>query len=206
MFAIVFMKKILTACTEMFLSLGFKSVTMDDISKQLGISKKTLYTHYPNKHTLVKACVFHFFGYVTQKINTICATADNPICELYEIKVFMMQHIKNEKISPQFQLQKFYPEIFTELKEKQLHFMIDCVSKSLQSGVAMGLFRTNLNIPFIARLYFNGMMGIKDQRLFPPETFLHSQLMTDYLEYHLRAICTPKGIEIFNTIESHQHA
>jgi len=200
------MKKIRAACTELFLTLGFKSVTMDDIANQLGISKKTLYAHYPNKHALVKDCVFHFFGYVTGEINKICTTAANPIIELYEIKVFMMQHIKNEKISPQFQLQKFYPDIFKELKEKQLNFMIDCVSTSLNSGVAMGLFRDNLNVPFIARLYFNGMMGIKDQRLFPAEEFLHSQLMTEYLEYHLRAICTPKGIEIFNTIESYQHA
>jgi hypothetical protein len=84
--------------------------------------------------------------------------------------------------------------------------MVESVSKSLKEGVAIGLFRKNLNIPFVARLYFNGMMGIKNQRLFPSEEFFHSQLMTDYLEYHLRAICTPKGLEIFNSTENNQYA
>ena len=118
----------------------------------------------------------------------------------------MMQLIKNEKISPQFQLKKFYPEIFEALQEKQMAFMVDRMSNSLEKGVALGLFRSSLNIPFVARLYFNGMMGIKDQRLFPAELFQHSQLMADYLEYHLRAICTEKGIAIYNTIENETYA
>ena len=189
----------------MFLTLGFKRVTMDDIAQRLGISKKTLYTHYSNKQALVRACVFDFFNYVTEEINGICQLSKNPIIELHDIKMFMMKHIKNEKISPQYQLKKYYPEIFHELSDKQLDFMIGCVSKSLKEGVATGLFRANLNIPFIARLYFNGMMGIKDQRLFPADMFQHSQLMSDYLEYHLRAICTESGMAIYNTLELTPH-
>lgn len=200
------MEKILSTCAEMFLTLGFKSVTMDDIAQKLGISKKTLYTHFPNKETLVNACVFYFFDYVTGEIRKITEKTSTPIEELYEIKLFMMQLIKNEKISPQFQLKKFYPEIFEALQEKQMAFMVDRMSNSLEKGVALGLFRSSLNIPFVARLYFNGMMGIKDQRLFPAELFQHSQLMADYLEYHLRAICTEKGIAIYNTIENETYA
>lgn len=200
------MEKILSFCTEMFLTLGFKSVTIDDIAQQLGISKKTLYTHFPNKHTLVKTCVFHYFDYVTHEIRNITAEAANPIVELCEIKLFMMKQIKNEKISPQHQLRKFYPEIFQELQEKQLAFMVDRVSNSLNKGMAMGLFRSNLNVPFIARLYYNGMTAINNQQLFPVEQFLHRQLMSDYLEYHLRAICTETGIAIYNTIEKETYA
>ena len=107
----------------MFLTLGFKSVTMDDIAQKLAISKKTLYAHFPNKQALVRKCVFHFFDYVTAEISRISENASNPIAELYDIKLCMMQKIKNEKISPQFQLKKFYPEIFNELKEKQLAFI-----------------------------------------------------------------------------------
>lgn len=200
------MEKILSTCAEMFLTLGFKSVTMDDIAQKLGISKKTLYTYFPNKETLVNACVFYFFDYVTGEIRKITEKTSTPIEELYEIKLFMMQLIKNEKISPQFQLKKFYPEIFKALQEKQMAFMVERMSNSLEKGVALGLFRSSLNIPFVARLYFNGMMGIKDQRLFPAELFQHSQLMADYLEYHLRAICTEKGIAIYNTIENETYA
>ena len=199
------MEKILSSCSEMFLTLGFKSVTMDYIAQNLAISKKTLYTHFPNKQALVRNCVFHFFDYMTGEISRISEEASNPISELYEIKLFMMRKIKNEKISPQYQLKKFYPEIFKELQEKQMTFMVKRMSASLKKGVSIGLFRSNLNIPFIARLYFNGMMGIKDQNLFPANIFQHSQLMTDYLEYHVRAICTEAGIALFNTFDNHAH-
>lgn len=199
------MEKILSCCSEMFLTLGFKSVTMDDIAQKLAISKKTLYAHFPNKETLVRECVFHFFDHVTTEISRISKDASNLIAELYDIKLFMMQKIKNEKISPQFQLKKFYPEIFSELQKKQMSFMVQRMSNSLEKGVSMGLFRSNLNIPFTARLYFNGMMGIKNQHLFPAEMFQHSQLMTDYLEYHVRAICTEAGIALFNSFENHAH-
>lgn len=200
------MEKILSTCAEMFLTLGFKSVTMDDIAQRLGVSKKTLYTHFPNKEALIRVCVFYFFDYVTGEIRKITIKAATPIEELYEIKLFMMQLIKNEKISPQFQLKKYYPEIFDELQEKQMTFMVARMSKSLEKGVALGLFRKNVNIPFVSRLYFNGMMGIKDQRLFTSELFQHGQLMADYLEYHLRAICTKEGIAIYNTIENNIYA
>jgi len=199
------MKKILSSCAEMFLTLGFKSVTMDDIAQKLGISKKTLYANFPNKKALVKSCVFYYFDYAIGEISKISNGASNPIAELYEIKMFMMRQIKNEKISPQFQLQKFYPEIFNELQEKQMAFMVERMSNSLEKGVLLGLFHSNLNIPFTARLYFNGMMGIKNQRLFPGDMFQHSQLMTDYLEYHVRAICTEAGIKIFNSFENHSN-
>lgn len=202
---LIAMKKILSSCAEMFLTLGFKSVTMDDIAQKLAISKKTLYAHFPNKQALVRECVFHFFDYVTNEISRISANATNPIAELYDIKFFMMCQIKNQKISPQFQLQKFYPEIFKELQEKQMAFMVSRMSNSLEKGVSLGLFRSNLNIPFVARLYFNGMTSIKDQHLFPADVFQQNQLMTDFLEYHVRAICTESGIAIFNTFENHAH-
>ena len=126
------MEKILSCCSEMFLTLGFKSVTMDYIAQKLAISKKTLYAHFPSKQALVRNCVFHFFDYMTGEISRISEEANNPISELYEIKLFMMQKIKNEKISPQYQLKKFYPEIFKELQEKQMAFMVQRMSASLK--------------------------------------------------------------------------
>ena len=80
-------------CTEMFLTFGFKSVTMDDIARKLGVSKKTLYTYYSNKEELVRACVFDFFNYVTEEINRICQQSKNPIIELHDIKMFMLSLI-----------------------------------------------------------------------------------------------------------------
>ncbi len=191
-------EKIIHKAAEMFLTLGFKSVTMDDIATELGMSKKTIYVHFANKTKLIEAVTFEVFENICEGIDGICNTSVNPIEELYDIKMFVMQHLKNEKTSPQYQLRKYYPQIYDVLKFKQFDKMQDCVKASLQKGVDTGLFRTNIDVEFISRMYFNGMTGIKDETIFPQKLFTMDYLMESYLEYHLRAIVTEKGLSILN--------
>lgn len=192
-------EKIIHKASELFLTLGFKSVTMDDIANALGISKKTIYVHFNNKTKLVEAVTFTLFENICDGIDCICSDANNPIEELYDIKMFVMQHLKNEQASPIFQLKKYYPNIHDALKTRQFEKMHQSVSESLTKGIETKLFRSNIDIDFIARLYFNGMTGIKDESIFPRHKFSMEYLIENFLEYHLRAIVTEKGFTILNT-------
>ncbi len=191
-------EKIIYKSSELFLTLGFKSVTMDDIANELGISKKTIYVHFSNKTKLVEAVTFHLFDTICDGIDDICDNAPNPIEELYSIKMYVMHHLKNEKTSPQYQLKKYYPQIHAQLKFKQFEKMHSSVQESLQQGVDTGVFRDTIDVDFISRMYFIGMTGIKDNMFFPPEQYQMEYLMESYLEYHLRAIVTEKGFKILN--------
>ncbi|NNE77070.1 MAG: TetR/AcrR family transcriptional regulator [Pricia sp.] len=193
-------EKILDKATDMFLSLGFKSVTMDDLANEMGISKKTIYAHYENKTKLVEQCTSNLFCTISQGIDHICALNKNPIEELYEIKRFAMLHLKDEKSSPQYQLQKYYPKIYANMRDRQYEVMQHCVLENIKRGIDLGIYRENLNIEFVSRIYFSGVTSIKDQRLFPSHQFPLSTLMDDYLEYHLRGIITPKGRKVLNAI------
>ncbi|AEH00576.1 TetR/AcrR family transcriptional regulator [Lacinutrix sp. 5H-3-7-4] len=188
-------EKIINKSAELFLNLGFKSVTMDDIANELGISKKTIYQHFTNKTKLVEETTSQMFDKICEGIDCICNTSPNPIEELYQIKMFVMTFLKNEKTSPQFQLKKYYPQIHNNLHLKQFQKMHVSVKNSMQKGVDTGLFRENIDVDFISRMYFNGMSGIKDQNIFPTNIFTMEYLMENYLEYHLRAICTNKGLQ-----------
>ncbi|MCF1421704.1 TetR/AcrR family transcriptional regulator [Mangrovimonas futianensis] len=196
--------EILKTAADMFLNYGFKSVTMDEIANALGMSKKTLYQHYSNKETLVEAVVLYMFEIISTGIDEIRKKENNPIEEIFEIKEFLMRHLKDEKSSPQFQLQKYYPKIFENVKSKQLCVMQDCVVCNLELGVSLGLYRDSIDVPFISKIYFNCMMALKDKELFPLERFSMRSLMNHYLEYHLRGICTPKGSEILETYLKNQ--
>ncbi|MCL6274468.1 TetR/AcrR family transcriptional regulator [Muricauda sp. 2012CJ35-5] len=193
-------EKILYKATDMFLTFGFKSVTMDDLANEMGISKKTIYSHFENKTKLVEESTMHMFWFISNGIDEIIALSKNPIEELYEIKKFVMLHLKNEKSSPQYQLQKYYPHIHETLKKKNFEVMQECVVENVKRGMEMGIYRENLNVGFIARIYFSGVHSIKDQGLFPLQLFSITELMDDYLEYHLRGITTVKGREILNSI------
>jgi len=190
--------KIIIKSVELFLNLGFKSVTMDDIANEIGISKKTIYVHFENKTKLVEAVTFSLFETISNGIDGICESSNNPIEELYEVKMFVMNHLKDEKTSPQYQLKKYYPQIYDVLRVKQFEKMHDSVKESLQKGIDTDLFRSNIDVGFISRMYFNGMTGIKDESIFPSTKYNMVYLMESYLEYHLRAIVTDKGFKILN--------
>ena len=135
-------EKILINAQELFLNYGFKSITMDDISNHIGISKKTIYQHFENKTTLVEAVSLHVFDTISCGIGDICSLKKNPIDEIYDIK--------------------------------------------------------SINVEFISRIYFNSMTALKDKELFPLDNFSMNTLMEYYLEYHLRGICTEKGLLTLN--------
>ena len=192
-------KSIVVTSTELFLTLGFKSVTMDDIAEEMKISKKTIYMFFANKEALVQSVVFSMYSYITTNLTQIREKASNPISELYEVKMFIMHQRKGEKTSPQHQLRKYYPNIHKELQKKQFDFMTKSVKKSLTKGVEMKLFRPSIDIDFISRMYFNGMVGIKNVDMFPIEKYSPEQLMENYLDYHLRAIVTEDGMKLLSS-------
>ncbi|NHN26971.1 TetR/AcrR family transcriptional regulator [Flavobacterium jejuense] len=192
--------QILDKATDMFLTLGFKSVTMDDIASEMGISKKTIYQHFSNKDSLVKASTSNLFEKISCGIDDIILADKNPIEELFAIKDFVVQNLKDENTSPIYQLQKYYPRIHKSLTIKQFEKMGSCVVENLEKGISLGLFRKDIDKELISRFYFAGMTSIKDVEIFNPKNFRPREVQLKYLEYHLRGICTPKGIDVLTNI------
>ena len=147
---------------------------------------------------MVKECTCCVLHSITNGIDEICALDQNPIEELYEIKRFVTNKLEDENSSPHYQLQKYYPEISEGLKETHFEKMMECTRKNLRRGIEMGLYRSNMNVELIARLYFVGVHGIKDQNLFPQEMFQTKFITEEYLEYHLRGIVTKEGFQTLN--------
>jgi len=193
-------EKILKKAIDLFLNFGFKSVTMDDIAKELAISKKTIYSHFSTKLKLVKSATFYAFENIHSGICAICSLDENPIEEIYLIKSLVNEQLKGEKNSPQYQLQKYYPKIFKTLKQKQFESISECITDNLKRGIDQGFYRKDIDTILITKLYFNGVMGIKNVELFPTNEFSRTYLMNSYLEYHIRAIATINGINILNEI------
>ncbi|UJH68847.1 TetR/AcrR family transcriptional regulator [Allomuricauda sp. SCSIO 65647] len=193
-------EEILHKATELFLNLGFKSVTMDDLANEMGISKKTIYSHFENKTKLVEEATMNLFWSISDGIDQIIALKKNPIEELYEIKKFVMIRLKNEKASTLYQLRKYYPRLFETLKKREIEVMHECLIDNIRRGMEFGIYRKNLNVQFVARIYFSGAISLGDQDLFPVSKFTRIELEDYFLEYHLRGIVTPKGRKILNEI------
>ncbi|MFQ3351880.1 MAG: AcrR family transcriptional regulator [Candidatus Marivariicella framensis] len=193
-------EKIIIKATELFLSIGFKSVTMDDLAQSMGISKKTIYQFFKNKNHLISLCMKTLQKGVVKSFKQISINANNPIIELFQIKKEAMKVLGNTETAPQFQLQKFYPEIYQELKGREFDLVRDVFQESLKKGIKSGYYREEINIDFITRIYINGMRGVRDINLFPLHEFKLEKVIEDFLEYHVRAISTNKGLILLNKI------
>jgi len=189
---------ILEKTRELFLTIGFKSVTMDQIAFDMGISKKTIYNFFENKNELVKAVTSYMFNSITKGVTEIKKNSDNPINELYDINLFLIKYLKKESVSPLYQLEKYYPLIHKEINKKQFDFITKSTTGSLNNGIKLGLFRKDIKIDFISRLYFKGMIGIRDLDTFPLNLYDPVSLKIDFIEYHLRAIVTENGLKKLN--------
>jgi len=199
-------QKIVHTASELFLNLGFKSVTMDDIADKMAISKKTIYEYYENKTALIEATISYVFNQITKKIDKLCSvnSTDSPIKILFDLNKFMLEHI-NEENAPEYQLQKYYPKIAKNLYEKKFNVITEGISENLERGIALNLYRKDINIPIIARFYYVSVSALKNSDIFQEGNYEMGDLMNAFLNYHLRAIVTNKGLkELDNYLDKNE--
>lgn len=187
--------EILQKATKMFLDLGFKSVTMDDLAKELAISKKTIYSIYSNKSELVEDCTFHLSEAIYAAVRDLMNEQRHPIDELFGMRSIVLRFLNNEKNAPQYQLQKYFPRLFKRLKDRQLMIMREFLMRNLERGVREGVYRADLNPELVFRLHFFTYFTLKDQDLFPEKLIDPNTAILEHLKYHIRGISTPEGLK-----------
>ena len=176
---------------------------MDDIAQNMGISKKTIYTHFPTKTKLIEAATLFVLESITNGIEEIKRKKYHPIEELFKIKQFTTSYLKDEKSSPQYQLEKYYPRIYREVHQCNHHLISCSIEENLERGIATGDYRPNIPVDFISRIYFVGITGLKNPELFRSQSSGLTILYNNFLEYHLRAIATPAGLEKLKQFITH---
>lgn len=191
-------KEIVKATLPLFLKIGFRNVTMDDVASNMSISKKTIYEHFENKKTLIEAALNTLILNISKEVEVIQKAAENPIAAIYRVKTMVMQYLRDEENSPQIQLQKYYPDIYQKYKFKEFDLLGKHFRWSLQQGIEMKLFRPDIDIDFVTIIYFGGLRNIRDIQLFPRSQFQIEETMELFFEYHLRGISTDKGIVLLD--------
>ena len=193
--------KIIHKATQLFLKLGFKSVTMDDIAGEMCISKKTIYKYFGNKEELIEDGTTAIQCQIEQTIDAIVSKNYNAIIENFEIRKMFAEMFKSAGTSPLYQLKKHYPEIYTSIINRQIEECERCFTKNIEKGIAEGLYRNDLKISMVVKFYYELIFSINAQDISELEI---SNLEYEALEYHIRAIATAKGItELENQIKNH---
>jgi AcrR family transcriptional regulator len=184
-------EKIINKAKDMFLRLGFKSITMDDIAGEMCISKKTIYKYFANKELLIHESTdlvnkeFHVI------INEIISRDYNAIEENFQIRKMFADMFKSTDTSPIYQLKKHYPEVYEKALEYQVQECESCFKQNIEKGIAQGLYRKDINIEVYVKLYYALIFTINENTRSEREA---AALEMEALEYHTRAMATEKGI------------
>ena len=168
---------------------------MDDVAKELGMSKKTIYQFVENKAELVKLTMQYYLGEERTQLEAILKTSKNSVDELIEMVAYFFNQVREFNPSALNDLQKYYPETWGIYNEYRFHFMLGLLTKNLENGVKQGVYRNDLNADVIARLYIGNVEVLINQELFPSKKYVFSDTYKEYLNYHLRGIVSTKGLK-----------
>jgi AcrR family transcriptional regulator len=183
--------KIISKATELFLKLGFKSVTMDDIACEMCISKKTIYKFFCNKEILIAESTELVHKTIHESIDTVVAKNYNAIEENFEVKKMFKEMFKSGETSPVYQLKKHYPEIYDKVMSREINECNTVFKQNIEKGIQQGLYRENLDIDIYVGFYYNLIFSIHGMTSSEKES---QKLELEALEYHTRAMATPSGI------------
>ena len=188
-------KCLVDEAVKVFWTYGIKSMTMDDMSARLGISKKTLYQHVKDKNDLVAKVLQHVSSRFKREIDEVLAKDLNAIDELFAITSRVAGQLHGIHPSIHFDLEKYHPEAFREMVEGKRAEIYACMTTNMQRGIREGVYRDDLNIPMIATIYIARFDLVFDGELFPPERFNMDELHWELFRYHIRGIASTKGLK-----------
>lgn len=183
--------KIIKKATDMFLKLGFKSVTMDDIACEMCISKKTIYKYFSNKETLIEEGTEVIHQKIHMLMDEVIAKNHNAIIENFEIRKMFKEMFQSFYHSPAYQLKKHYPEIYQKMMANEIEDCSYVFRQNIEKGITEGLYRPETDIEVAVQFYYTLIFSINENTLLEKEAY---ELEAKALEYHTRAIGTPKGI------------
>ena len=183
--------KIIKKATDMFLKLGFKSVTMDDIACEMCISKKTIYKYFSNKETLIEEGT----EVIHQKIHTlmeeVISQNHNAIAENFLMREMFKQMFQSFDHSPAYQLKKHYPEIYDKMICNEIEDCSQMFRQNIEKGIVEGLYRKETDVEAAVKFYYTLIFSINENTMMEKDAY---ELEAKALEYHTRAIATPAGI------------
>ncbi|MCC6186865.1 MAG: helix-turn-helix transcriptional regulator [Chitinophagaceae bacterium] len=181
---------------ELFRQYGFKSVTMDDIARRCGISKKTLYQYFDNKNSVVSAAMAWYKEGIRCQCDTILGNASNALEGFVMIKVQFDNMYKEMNPMALHELQRFYPEGYQQFK-LNMENDVTAIKNNILQGIEEGLYREDIDADIISRYHMESVLMIM-----MPSVLLNDKLNLftvnrAIMEHYIYGIVTPKGEKLY---------
>lgn len=189
--------RILSESLRLFMKNGIRSISMDDIAKELGMSKKTVYQYVANKAELVEMVL----NFMREKESNFCFDGDktqmNAIDILLAVSRNVSRQIKDLNPINAFELQKYYPAIYRDFILKKRDHVYTTLKKNFEQGIAEGIYRTDLDIDLVARLYIQKLIDVHDPEFLSSVNFGSEKVFQVMFDNHIRGIANAEGLAYY---------
>lgn len=179
-----------------FKQLGFKSVTMDDISRQCGVSKKTLYELYKDKDELVLESVKYMLTSNQCEIECLFASSKNAIEQVVGILNKMESMIRGMNPVCYVDLQRYYQDAYQYLQNHKEEVLYQSITQNLNQGIQEGLYRSEIDVEIMTRFKMESAMLVFQQNVFPSDKFNSIQVNYQIFAHFMYGLATPKGYKL----------
>lgn len=190
-------ENLVSTAFELFLKYGIKSVSMDDISRKLGISKKTIYSVINTKDELIDDVLNNHLEKDECDIKSILEQSQDALDEMVRITRHVLTFIGSMTPSIVYDLKKYHPLAWRKIENEHLNFIQQTIYNNLIRGQNEGIYRKDFDPVIISKLYVLKSTSIADQDRFPIETFDRTRLIKEMIRYHLCGILSEKGVQLF---------
>ena len=175
---------------------GIKSVTMDDIARELAISKKTLYQYVEDKNDLVAKVIELEIAEKTKLFKRTEHTGLNAVEDILEVHRQIQQMIKDYNPATDYDLRKYYPELYAQIIKVRREHIYRNVIENLIKGKAEGLYRLDSDNELIAKIQLSRIEATFDEKVFTHDELLSPRLFKEIFVYHIRGIANEEGLKV----------
>lgn len=201
-------ERILAKAKELFMRYGIRSVTMDEVASQCGISKKTIYQFFDDKDSLVETMMSLEVNNIEDKCFVGQKESENAVQEVLLGDEMALEMFEQMNPAVMYDLQKYYPKAYKILDGHKRKFKYNEIEKNLQRGIQEGFYRPEINTDILSKLRTEVVMMPFNHEIFPPSKYSMATVMQELTSYFLHGITNAKGqklIEKYKLTEKVKH-
>ncbi|MGP8214566.1 MAG: TetR/AcrR family transcriptional regulator [Bacteroidia bacterium] len=189
-------QQILKGAEELFFRYGLKAITMDDIARHLGMSKRTIYENFSTKDSIVSALLMAHRDRTVSDVETFRNEAGNAIEEI----IMTMRQLKDmsDMMNPRmmFELKKFHSRVWQQFQDFKQEVIMRCVTDNLKRGIKEGIYRKDMDIEILSRLRVEQIEIAWNPELFPHTKFDIGKVQLAFLDHFMHGIVNLKGYRL----------
>ncbi len=191
-------ERIIEEATDMFFRSGIKAITMDDIARELGISKRTIYELFRDKDELLRECMAYADRKYEEERELVIMESENAISEVFGLMRMGIYALKTVNPLMVSDMKKYHHEIFKEVLEVGREKQIAQIRENLRKGIRQELFRENIDVEVVSILLNAQLQIVSDDTVFPEKQFSRVVVFENVVINFFRGISTQKGIELID--------